>query len=88
MEEALCAYLRLFVEGPRARGGSGSLSKIICREARELRKAPCVYLRSFVEGPRAREETLCAYLRSFVEGPKAEESPWCLSKIICRGPQG
>ena len=64
------------------------LSKIICRGPPKLRKAPCVYLRSFVEGPRAKEEALCAYLRSFAEGPKAEESPWCLSKIICRGPQG
>ena len=77
-------------------GGAGSLSKIICREAPELRKAPCAYLRSLVEGPRAREEALCAYLRSlvelgeapvpylrsFVEGPRAREGAGSLSKII------
>ena len=30
----------------------------------------------------------CAYLRSFAEGPAAREDALCLSKIICRGPQG
>ena len=64
------------------------LSKIICRgPPPKLIKAPCAYLRSFVEGPQKAREAPCAYLRSFVEG-KAREDALCLSKIICRGPQG
>ena len=84
--KAPCAYLRSFVEGPKAREDALCLSKIICREPQARGGSGSLSKIICREAPALRKAP-GAYLRSFVEGPKAEESPWCLSKIICRGPQ-